>query len=140
MAAITNALAPQGATLAEAAARQAMADTLAALWDARGVAEGGLDQLQSMTPDDIRAAITESVSSFIFYQWVLELGRAIERRAVSTNEAITMEREMRQYIRDTLKLDLSKTDVLQVDWRGEQGRGIVAKVFTEAYALIESSV
>jgi len=139
LAAITNALAPQGATLADAASRQAIAETLAALWDARGVTEGGLDRLQSMTPDDIRAAITESVSAHIFYQWVLELGRAIERRAVSTNEAVTMEREMRQYIRDTLKLDLARTDVLLVDWRGQQGRQIVEKVFTEAYALIEST-
>lgn len=138
MAAITNALAPRGATLADAAARQAIADTLVALWEARGVVDGGLDRLQTMTADDVRGAILESVSSYIFYQWVLELGRAIERRAVSTNQAITMEREMRQYIRDTLQLDLASTNVLSVDWGGAQGQEITAKVYADAFALIES--
>jgi hypothetical protein len=138
MAAITNALAPRGATLADAAARQAIADTLAGIWEARGVADGGLDRLQAMTADDVRGAITESVSSYIFYQWVLELGRAIERRAVSTNQAITMEREMRQYIHDTLRLDLRGTDVLIVDWSGAQGQAIITKVYADAFALIEA--
>lgn len=138
MAAITNALAPRGATLADAAARQAIADTLAELWERRGVVDGGLDRLQAMTPDDVRGAITESVSSYIFYQWVLELGRAIERQAVSTNQAITMEREMRQYIHDTLTLDLAGTDVLAVDWGGAQGQAIISKVYADAFALIES--
>jgi hypothetical protein len=140
LAAVTNTIAPRGATLEDAAARQAIADTLAALWDAQGVTDGGIDRLQSMTPDDVRGAIIESVSAYIFYRWVLELGRAIERRAVSMNEAITMEREMRQYIRDTLKLDIAKTDVLHVDWGGTEGQRIVEKVFTEAYDLIESNV
>ncbi len=139
LAAVTNAIAPRGATLEDAAARQAIADTLASLWDAQGITDGGIDRLQAMTPDDVRSAITESVSAYIFYRWVLELGRAIERRAVSTNQAITMEREMRQYIRDTLKLDLAKTDVSRVDWGGAEGQRIVEKVFTDAYELIESN-
>lgn len=140
LAAVTNAIAPRGATLEDAAARHAIADTLAGLWDAQGVTDGGIDRLQAMRPDDVRGAITESVSAYIFYRWVLELGRAIERSAVSTNEALTMEREMRQYIRDTLKLDLAGTDVLRVDWAGAEGQRLVEKVFTEAYVLIESNV
>jgi hypothetical protein len=138
MAAITNALAPRGATLADAATRQAIADTLADLWERYGVVDGGVDRLQAMTADDVRSAITESVSSYIFYQWVLELGRAIERQAVSTNQAIAMEREMRQYIHDTLTLDLSGTDVLAVDWSEAQGQTIISKVYADAFALIES--
>lgn len=138
LAAITNALAPNGATRADAAARQAIADTLVALWEARGVVDGGLDRLQTMTADDVRAAIIESVSSYIFYQWASELGRAIERQAVSPNQAIGMEREMRQYIHDTLQLDLASTDVLSVDWGGAQGQKITAKVYADAFALIES--
>jgi hypothetical protein len=138
MAAITNALAPRGDTLVDAAARQAIADTLAALWEQRGVVDGGIDRLQTMTADDVRGAITESVASYIFYQWVLELGRAIEQRAVSTTQAIMMEREMRQYIHDTLTLDLRGTDVLSVDWRGTQGHAIITKVYSDAFDLIES--
>jgi hypothetical protein len=138
MAAITNALAPRGSTLGDAAARQAIADTLSGLWEARGVVDGGLDRLETMTADDVRGVIIESVSSYIFYQWALELGRAIERQAVSPTLAIMMEGEMRQYIRDTLQLDLASTDVLSIDWGGAHGQEITAKVYAEAFALIES--
>jgi hypothetical protein len=138
MAAITNALAPRGNTLTDAAARQAIADTLAALWEQRGVVDGALDRLQAMTADDVRGAIKESVSSYIFYQWVLELGRAIEKQAVSTTQAIAMEREMRQFIHDTLTLDLRGTDVLSVDWKGVQGQAIISNVYADAFDLIES--
>jgi hypothetical protein len=140
LATITNALAPDGATLEEAAARRAIAETLAELYDRWGVDEGGLDRLQSMSADDIRAAVTESVSACIFFRWVLELGLAIERKAISVREAAAMEGEMRQYIRDTLKLDLAKIDVLVVDWAGEEGRRLIDNIFDEAYGLIETSI
>jgi hypothetical protein len=135
-AAITNAIAPEGATLDDSAARMAVANTLAELYDKLGVEDGGLERLEAMTADDIRGAIIESVSACIFFRWVLELGLAIETKAVSTSEAIAMEGEMRQYIRDTIRMDVATTDVLAVDWRGKQGRQIVDKVYEDAYALI----
>jgi hypothetical protein len=138
LAAITNALAPRGNTLIDAAVRQAISDTLAGLWEQRGVVDGAIDRLQAMTADDVRGAITESVSSYIFYQWVLELGRAIEKQAVSTTQAISMEKEMRQFIHDTLTLDLRNTDVLSVDWSGTEGQAIITKVYADAFDLIES--
>ena len=140
LAAVTNALAPEGATLEEAAARSAIAGTLAELYDKWGVEVGGLERLQAMTPDDIRAAVTESVAAYIFVRWSLELGLAIERKAVSAHDAAVMEGEMRQYIRNTLRLDLSTTDVLSVDWNGDAGGRIIAKVFQDAYALIETPI
>jgi hypothetical protein len=138
LATITNAIAPAGATLEDSAARQAIAETLAGLHEKWGVEEGGLERLQAMTQADVRSAIVESVGAYIFYRWVLELGLAIERSAMSAVEAVALEKEMRSYIRDTLKVDLTNTDVLTVDWNGEQGHQIVEKVFTDAYALIET--
>jgi hypothetical protein len=79
------------------------------------------------------------VAAYIFVRWTLELGLAVERKAVSVHEAVAMEGEMRQYIRDALKLDLSATDVLAVDWNGAEGQRIVARVYQEAYTLIETT-
>lgn len=140
LAAITNALSPQGATLEEAAARHATAETLADLYEKWGAQDGGLERLQDMTPDDVRGAVKESVSSYVFHRWALDLGAAIERGAVSAKQAVTMEREMRQYIRDTLVLELRGTDVLSVDWSGHAGRDLVEKIYQDAYALIETKL
>ncbi len=138
LAAITNALAPDGATLEEAAARYAMAECLSALYEKWGVETGGLERLQAMKTSDIREAVRDSLSAYIFYRWALELGLAIERGAVSENQAVVIEREMRQYVRDTLLLTVGATDVLSIDWKSDAGRNIIDQVFEDAYSLIET--
>lgn len=138
-AAIIDAVAPPGATLEDSAARIAISSTLAELCEKWDVADGGFERLQAMAPDDVRHTIIESVAASIFFRWALQLGLAIETKAVSTSEAIAMEGEMRQYIRDTLKLDVAHVDVLSMDWTGEQGQQIIDKVYGDAYALIETA-
>jgi hypothetical protein len=140
LAALTDALAPDGATLEEAAARRAVAETLAMLYERRGLEENGLDALASMTPDDIRATVVDLVGSFVFHRWTQDLGVAIERKAVSAAQAVGIEREMRQYIREALKLDLKGRDVMKIDWRGAEGRTIVQAIFAEAYGFLEDIV
>jgi len=140
MAALTDALAPDGATLEEAAARSAVAETLAILYEQRGLEENGLDALASMTPDDIRLTVIDLVGSFVFHRWTQDLGVAIERKAVSAAQAVGIEREMRQYIREALKLDLKGRDVMKIDWPGPEGRLIVQAIFAEAYGFLEDIV
>ncbi len=60
LAAVLDALAPEGATLEEAAARRAMADTLAALYEEYGVLDGGLERLSAMSGDKFDALLSWS--------------------------------------------------------------------------------
>lgn len=133
---IIDALAPPGATLEESVARRAITETFALLYEQRGAEVGGLERLESMTADDIRAVIADSVTTYVFYRWVQELGAAIERGAISPVEAVGIEREMRQYIHETVKLDLSPRDVLTIDWQGPDGRKIIEAIFAEAYSFL----
>jgi hypothetical protein len=134
---IANTLAPVGASMEESAARMAIADTLAMLYELHGVDIGGLARLEAMTPDDIRGAVVETVSTYVFYRWAQELGLSIERGAISPKEAVAIEREMRHYIRETVKLDLSAMDVLALEWSGSEGRRVIEGVFAQAYAFLE---
>jgi hypothetical protein len=110
------------------------------LYEQRGLEENGLDALASMTADDIRATVVDLVGSFVFHRWTQDLGVAIERKAVSAAQAVGIEREMRQYIREALKLDLKGRDVMKIDWRGPEGRAIVQAIFAEAYGFLEDIV
>jgi hypothetical protein len=120
-------------------ARRAAADALAALYEKKGVDEGGIERLATLSPAEVAEGVVDSVNNYIFYRWTQELGLAIERGAVSAEDAIAVETEMRSYIRDTVKVDLSGRDVLAVDWAGHEGQAFIENVYQQAYRLIETS-
>lgn len=136
-AAIADALAPDGATLEEAAARRAVTESLAHLFEER-VADGGLDSLDRMTAADVAGAVQNMVSAYVYHRWLEELGLSLERGAVSPDEAVRMEREMRAYVRDLVRLEISPDRALTTDWAGADGQAFVRGLFEDAYSLLEA--
>lgn len=135
LAAISNALAPDGASKEEVAARDAVNETLEHLSE-RFIDEGrDLTALESMTPQDIAAAIEYCVGAYVYNRWLGDLGAKIEQGDVKPTEAVRVEREMRDFIRETVRFDLSRIDVMRFDWRGEPGRQVVETIYRDAYSL-----
>lgn len=136
-AAIADALAPDGATLEEAAARRAVTESLAQLFEER-VADGGLESLERMTAGDVAVAVQNMVSAYVYHRWLEELGLSLERGAVSPAEAVRMEREMRAYVRDLVRLEIPTGRALSTDWSGPDGQAFVQQLFEDAYSLLEA--
>jgi len=88
-----------------------------------------------MTPNDIAAAIESCVEAYVYNRWLGDLGVKIEERAVSPTDACRMEREMRDFIRETVRFDMSRVSVMTLDWRGEAGRQFVENIYRDAYSL-----
>ncbi len=140
LAAISNALAPDGVTKEEVAARQAVNDALEVLYE-RFLEDGrDLAALEAMTPEDIAAAIETCVEAYVYNRWLGDLGVKIEERAVSPSEAVALEREMQEFIREAVQFDLSQVDVMALDWRGEPGRQFVDRIYRDAYSLFGGDV
>ncbi|RUL87987.1 Qat anti-phage system associated protein QatB [Tautonia sociabilis] len=138
-AAIANAIAPDGATLESAAARAAIDEALAHLYERYVTPEGDAGTLDSMDADAVRDSIRISIESYVYTRWLEELSQRIEVRAVSAAEALRLEREVKDYVRETVRLDLGSVDVLRIDWAGSEGRGIIDRLYREAYDLLEAS-
>lgn len=135
LAAIANALAPDGASKEEVAARQAVNDALEELYE-RLVDEGrDLSALESMTADDVAAAVQASVEAYVYNRWLGDLGVKIEQGTVTAADAVLLERETRDFIRETVRLDLREVNVMTLDWRGEPGRRLVESIYRDAYSL-----
>jgi hypothetical protein len=128
-------LAPDGAQLEEAAARAAMTDTLAELFQERGVFDGGLEALQGLTADDARIILGRFVAHYINERLIQVLAKALENRPA--HEVVRLEGEVWSYVENTVRLDLSNVDVLHIDWNGPDGQTLVERIFVEAYKLIE---
>lgn len=135
LAAITNSLAPDGASKEEVAARQAIAETLERLYE-RFLNEGrDLTALETMAPADIAGAIAACVEAYVYNRWLGDLGLRIEQRTVTASEAVRLEREMREFIHVTVTVDMSRVDVMTLDWRGDSGRQFVENIYRDAYSL-----
>jgi hypothetical protein len=133
-AAIANAIAPDGASPEQAVAREATDDVLADLYH-RFVVEGGdLSRMDSLTGEDVSKAMVDSVTSYIYHRWLQELGRQIEEKSISSSQAVRLEREAKLFVRESVNLDLSDKDLLNLNWTTD-GNTIVERIYREAYSL-----
>jgi hypothetical protein len=137
-AAIANALAPAGATLEDAAARRAVDDALCLLFERLAVSDDGIAQLEKMDAQIVRDALEASLVSYVFHRWLEELGARLETKAISAHEAVQLEREVKQYVVEAVKIDFGTVDVLKTRWNGPQGSALVERIFREAYSLLEA--
>jgi hypothetical protein len=136
-AAIANAISPIGATLEEAAARRAADEVLARLYEERVGANGDLAGLERMTAEDVATAVRDVISAYVYQRWLEELGKSIETGTTSPREAVQLEREVRQYVRDIVQLEVPNDRVLTIDWEKSEGQALVQRLFEEAYGLLE---
>lgn len=137
LAAIANALAPDGATQEEAVARQAVNDTLAFLYERYGLQDGDLNKLDAMDREGVTEAVAVSVTSYVYHRWVQELGRKLEENAYTANEAVRLERDVRAFIEETVKLDMTRIDPVTLDWGGPAGQQFVERIYRDAYEMLE---
>ncbi len=137
-AAIVDAIAPDASDIEQAAAREAVNETLAGLFEQFVSPDGNVAALESMTADTIRSAVETSVAASIFHRWLGDLEKQLEDKAVTPSEAVRLERDMAIYIRETVKLDLSDRDPLKMEWAKPDGVAFMERIYQEAYSILGS--
>lgn len=138
LSAICDAIAPEGATLEEAIARAATSDVLAALYEKYGL-EDGIEKLDSMDKAAVEEMVVLSVEAYIFERWLQELGKSLEKHATSADEACRLERDIRAYVKEEVKLQLDGLDVMSVDWSNPQTREVIEGIYETAYDCLETN-
>ena len=133
-AAISNALSPDGASPEQAVAREAVNDVLSDIYERFVGEDGDVSKLNALTGEDVAKAVTDSVVSYIYRRWLQELGKQIEKKAISSAQAVSLEREAKLFVKDAVKLDFKARDPLSMDWQTD-GNAVVENIFNEAYSL-----
>jgi hypothetical protein len=117
LAAILNAIAPDGATADDITARRADGDALAVLFQQFKIQEGGLAKLNAMDAGSVKDAIQASVSSYIYHRWLLDLGKRVEERAVSPKQAVKLERAVKAQENRVVKVRIQGRNVHKLEWQ-----------------------
>lgn len=135
---IVNAIAPSGATLEEAVARQAFNSTLAELYRRYDLADGGIENLDAMDGDGVRETLLLSISDQIFQTFLLEVQYGIEQGTINEHEAVDLEWEAKSFIRETVKLEMAELDmdVLHINWSSDEGERIIEGLYEQAHSIL----
>ena len=134
--ALVDQIAPSGALLEDAAAREATIQTLDELFQEYAVQDNGFESLNSLDVEGITHALERYVANYIYTRLVQVISQRLESR--STDEVIQVEKEVKDYVFPTVHLDLMRrTDVLSITWNGKEGYEFVERIYQEGYELIE---
>ena len=136
MAAIANALAPEGATREEAIARRATNDALKEFYERYVVPVGDLNKMTAVPAQAVVDAMTTAVSSYIYRRWLSDLGLKIEQNAVSRQQAIRLEKEVKRFVRNAVRFDLKGKDALNMNWKSPETRAFIERIYRDAYDLL----
>lgn len=137
-AAIANAITPPGSTLEGASARRAADEVLAKFYDAVIEADGDLGVLEAMSEEGVADAVRGVITAYVYERWLEQLGKSIESGAVTAAEAVRLEREVKQYVRDIVVLDVTNDDVLAFGRDAHRTQEVIGRLFEEAYSLLEN--
>lgn len=132
---LIDALSDNGEDFDENIARQAIEDALTSFYEQCSENQN-FESLEHLTPEQLKRAIENFVSGYIYKRWLQELGNCIERKAVSETEAVKLEVEVKIYVRDLVNLGLDSRNILSIDWNGDEGRQIIDSLYEDAYSLI----
>jgi hypothetical protein len=136
LAKIADRIAPIGSTNDEAIARNAVLISLDALYE-KLLNEGkDIDALGSLDEQTLKNSVEEFVGTYIFKKWVYEVGLAIEKNELTEKEAISLEKEIKIFVRDEVRSALRDKDIIKLDLNAGEGKRIVENIFELAYSTI----
>ena len=138
LAALVDFIAPAGNTNEDAVARRAVTETLCILFEELSVEEQGMDVLSHLDESMIGDTIEIYISSYIGDRLMEVLAVKLETRSDSTSDACRIEREVKEYISERVKLEFASRNLSNVRWLEAEGERIAQQLFTEGYELIES--
>lgn len=129
-------LAPDGASVEEAAARRAIIETLDEVFLAFGVETDGLAALDRLDAEAVVGIIMLSVVNYVNARLQFELVNRLEAGRIPEADANRLMSEIRGFIRETVRYDFADVDVVAVDWEGPEGQQLVARLYEAGYALL----
>ncbi len=136
LARLADKLAPVGDTSDDAIARDAMISTLDELYT-KAAEDGDDTALEHLTETTMRDVVLTYVSNFIFIKWLHELGIAIEKSLISEAEAIKLEKDIKEFVREEVRVSMSTIPAEQLDPSDANNHQLIQNIFQIAYSALE---
>jgi hypothetical protein len=138
LASIQDFLAPAGSSMDEAAARNAVSATLRDVYQQYDLEGAGLDGLNAIDEQGVRSTLELFAANYIYERMLNAMYNDLTGEDVDEVQLVRMERDIRAFTREAVRLELDDVEILTVDWDGKQGDEIATRIFEQAYAVWEA--
>lgn len=140
LAALLERLTAPGNTQEESAARRALAD-IEERMERECESFEDLQDLFSRYADaaEILSLLHEYLSAYVYYRLLQALEARLRDNVRSDDELLTLEQQLRAYIRTEMEWELRDIDPFAIDWAGTEGHAILEEVLQRAYEVAGES-
>lgn len=87
-------------------------------------------------PEALATLLAAFLAAYIFKRLLQVIKTQLQIGSVRVADAAALEVELRQYLRDRVKVSLADVDIATFDWSGHAGSRLVDRVFREGYEII----
>lgn len=133
---IADYILPPGNDFDEGTARKAIGDALEKLLN-ECVKNDNYDCLDQLSLGDITKVIEDFAAGYIYRKWLQELGICIEKNAITSAEAVRLEKEIQVFVQDAVHEAVQAVDPLTIDWNSNEAQSIIDSIYQDAYSFIE---
>lgn len=132
-----EALLPRPDSLDDAAANRAGLEAFYDLLHQYDALEEGIDALDALDGQGIQRAIENFISRYVSAAVLSVLSERIERGSATPQRCAEIHQALRSVITETVRLDFSGRDVVNMDWNGGEGERLIDRLLLDAYSLLE---
>jgi len=137
---IIDKLVPDSSTLEDVVARRAIIKTLEEIYYKYGIEEQGLEALNGVDEEAIEEAILSSTENYVYERFLLDLADRIENKDISEGEAISLEKEMKEYIKvEAKRKAYDGKNFKGINWFGKQGKDVTESIYKQVYEILEAT-
>jgi hypothetical protein len=137
LAALTNAIVPEGALVEQAIARAAAVEALVEMFERYEVEAKGAEALNALDTAGIAATMQHFVAAYVNGRLVNALSIKIEQEALSAQHAVRLERDIKEFVMQTVRVDFGEQDLARLDWRSPEATRLVDRIVYDGFRLLE---
>jgi hypothetical protein len=137
LAALAEAITPKGALAEAAIARAAAVDALVDLFKRYDVEGRGAEALNALDSAGIAVTMQHFVAAYINGRLVNALSIKIEEEALSAQHAVRLERDIKEFVMQTVRLDFGEQDLKRLDWNSPEAVALVDRIVYDGFRLLE---
>jgi hypothetical protein len=134
---VINYLAPIPVTKEDAVARKSLISTMEILYEKLEIEGKDISILESIDKDTLNSIIPLQIESYIYERIINDLGSRIETKSSSSADAISKEKEIKEYINSKVETTFSEKDFSTINYNDTNIEKIVEGLFNQCYKVME---
>lgn len=89
-------------------------------------------------PGALAELLSSFIAAYVFYRLLEVIKERLRDGSSSRSVAQRLERELREYIKDQVHIELTGIDISGFDWRGEDGQQLISRLLRDALTIMQA--